>query len=102
MSVDQETPTRVQYQAEEWQPGEPLWEHPWRDDGATHTVRFLFDVFDDCDFDLELYMMRCDACGVLWHAYEGGWTPGKPPDRPTGAVLTCWMCGERGKYPSER
>lgn len=103
MYVDEETPTRVQYQPEYWQPGEPLWVHPWRDDGGSQAVRYIYDLLDDdCHHFFENFMMRCDACGVLWHAYEGGWTPSKPPDRPLGAVLTCWSCGERGKYPSER
>lgn len=99
----EETPTRVQYQAEEWQPGEPLWMHPWRDDGGSQAVRYIFDLLEEGTTEfVRNTMMRCDRCDVSWHAYEG-WSPTKPgpSDRATGAVLTCWMCGERGKYPSD-
>lgn len=53
-----------------WQPGDPLYEHPWNHGDYT---RRMFEIIYDPERG-----MRCDACQVSWSGPEACWVCGDP------------------------
>lgn len=61
-----------------WQPGDPLYDHPW-DFGSSSTqyVRYMVETIDDPE-----PLMRCETCDVDWSGDEACWLCGADCPRP--------------------
>lgn len=78
---------REDYDPKSWEPGDPLYTHPWgQSDPHGTTVRYLIELSIDEPLavweDLLADHWVCTDCEVAWRRSK-----------------ECWVCGRRGHEP---
>lgn len=87
-------PARTDYDAETWQPGDPLYDARTR----TNVARHIIDILDDSEYLVRHAqqdgLVVCPTCLVAWrcHCYpDTGFTPDTELHE---CPETCWYCGQ--------